>query len=487
MKEDFFDPIGELDRVLKLVGLSRDPAVSELRITGQDPILPSTLRMGSAIGISLLSAAVGAARIWHERTGRDQRLEVDLAQALHRITPYLGGGTRLNGYGANMGSVLGGDGTVAPAVWDFYRAGDGRWVIPIACYPRTRDALTALLGTAHTREHFAAAIGRWNAWELEDAAAEQGIPMAVVRTREEFLAHPQGRAVLAEPVVSVERIGDAPPRPLPAAGPQPLSGLRVLQFTHIFAGTAAGRALAEHGADALHVCEPNAFDHDLCWNECGIGLRSARLDLRDRDGGRAVFDELLRTADVFVHNHRASKMARLGLGPEDCAELAPGIIHLSVSAYGTTGPWRDRGGFDQQAQALTGINWNEREGDEPRMPPGRMLNDYLAANFAAAGVMAAALRRAREGGSYRVRVSLAGVANWAWELGTFDRSTLGSPRPEPVLPEPEWLVHDTPLGEFRHVAPPVRLSGTPSGWTDTVLVPRGSSKPRWRDRPPVAA
>ncbi|MFI9306210.1 CoA transferase [Streptomyces triculaminicus] len=435
--------------------------------------------MGSAIGISLLSVSVAAAQIWHERTGRAQSLGIDLPQALHQITPYLGGGNRLGGYGSNMGSILGGDGQTGPLVWDFYRTADDRWVIIIACYPRTRDEMLDLLGTPHTRERIAEAVATWNSWELEEAAAARGVPLAVVRTREEFLAHPQGKTILSEPVVSIERVGDAPPRPLPS-GPRPLSGLRCLQFTHIFAGTAAGRALAEYGADALHVCEPNAFDHELCWNECGVGLRSARLDLKDKDGGRRIFDDLLRTADVFVHNHRASKMARLGLTPEECIEMAPGLIHLSVSAYGENGPWRDRGGFDHQGQALVGINWNERESDEPRMPPGRMLNDYLAANFAAAGVMAAAVRRAREGGSYRVRVSLAGVANWAWELGVLSRESIAHLGADTLPPEPEWLVHDTPMGEFRHVAPAVRLSETPAGWDDTVLVPRGSSRPEWR-------
>ncbi len=477
MDENEFDLLGELDRTLKVLGLSRDTAVSEIAVSGSDPLVPSTIRLGSAMGIALLSAAVGAAQIWQAGTGRPQRLALDLGQAMHQITPYLGGGNTLNGYGSNMGSVLGRDGTPMPALWDLYRTADDRWVIPIACYARSRDEFTALLNTAHTREHFAAAIARWNAWELEEEAAERGVPLAVVRSRQEFLDHPQGQAVLAEPLVSVERIGDAPPRPLPV-GAQPLSGLRSLQFTHVFAGTAAGRVLAEQGADVLHVCEPNAFDHDLCWNECGVGMRSARLDVRRDSDGRRTFDQLLRTTDVFVHNHRASKMDRLGLGPQECAEISPGIINVSVRCYGHSGPWQDRGGFDQHAQALTGINWSERQGDEPRLPYGRMVNDYLAASLAAAGVMSAVLRRAREGGSYEVRVSLAGVSNWTYGLGTFDQETARSV-PTDLLPPAERITRSTPLGEFGLVAPPVRLSETPPSWRGPLLVPRGSSQPRW--------
>ncbi|CAM5603457.1 hypothetical protein SALBM135S_04923 [Streptomyces alboniger] len=214
MNANEFDVIDELDRTLKTLGLSRDEAVSELVVDGRDPLVPSTIRLGSAMGIALLSAAVGAAQIWQASTGRPQRLGLDLGQALHQLTPYLGGGNTLNGYGSNMGSVLGLDGALAPALWDLYRTADDRWAIPIACYPNTRDTFLDLLGTAHTREHIGAAIAGRISWELEEEAAARGVPLAIVRSREEFLAHPQGKAVLAEPLVSVERVGDAPPRPL---------------------------------------------------------------------------------------------------------------------------------------------------------------------------------------------------------------------------------------------------------------------------------
>lgn len=479
-----FDLIAELDKTLKELGLSREQAVSDIVVTGADPLISSTVRLGSAIGVSLLAVAVGVAQIWHANTGRTQHIELDLRQAIHQLTPYLGGGNTLNGYGSNMGSLLGADGKPQPVIWDFYRTADDRWVMPVACYPRSLDAFLALLGTPHTRAHIGAAIAKWESQQLEDAAAEVGVPLTVVRTRAEFLNHPQGQALLTEPLVEISRVGDAPPRPLPT-GTHPLSGLRSLQFTHIFAGTAAGRTLAAHGADVLHVCEPDAFDHDLCWNETAVGLRSARLELTPGTAGRGRFDRLLGDADVFVHNHRATKMTRLGLSPQDCVGLAPGLIHLEVTCYGHTGPWRDRGGFDHNAQALVGICHNEGDGKAPQLPPGRMLNDYVAANIGAAAVLSALLRRDREGGSYEVRLSLAGMANWAWEMGTIGRPALDHLGPDVVLPEPERVVHDTPLGEFSHVVPPVRFSETPTSWRDPVLVPRGSSTPHWCETPPT--
>ncbi|NGO66843.1 CoA transferase [Streptomyces boncukensis] len=479
--EEKIDFVGELDSMLKTIGLSRDPAVSELSVTGRDPVVKSPLRMGAAIGVPLLTAAIGSAQIWQLRTGRSQRLSLDLGQGLHRMTPLLGGGATLGGYFSSLGSLAGIDG-MAPTFWDFYRTADGRWVIPIACYPRIRDALLCLLDCAHSREHITAAIARWNASSLEDAAAEQGVPLAIVRTREEFLAHPQGRAVLAEPVVAVERIGDGPPVPLPS-GPRPLSSLRCLQFTHILAGTATGRALAEYGADVLHVCEPDSFEHEAVWNESAGGMRSARLDLHARGAGRDAFDRLLRDADVFVHNYRPGKAVRLGLTAQDCAAAAPGVIHCSVSAYGHTGPWRDRGGFDQHAQALTGISLREGGDGAPKLPPGRVFNDYIAAYLAASGIMAAVVRRARDGGSYSVRVSLAGVANWCWNLGSPDPALVDALDENALPAPPRWQVHRTPLGELRHIVPPARLSETPGSFDDPVLLPRGSSKPQWRSLP----
>ncbi|MEV0600172.1 CoA transferase [Streptomyces sp. NPDC050315] len=479
---DEFDFTRELDATLKAIGLSRESAVSGLTVTGCHPYVKSTLRMSAAIGVPLLASAVGAAQIWQLRTGRAQRLSLHLGQGMHRMSPFLGGLATLNGYPSSMGSLAGLSGP-APAIWDFYRTADGRWAIPIACYPRTRDALLDLLECAHTREHIAAAVARWDAAALEEAAAERAVPLAVARTREEFLAHPQGRAVLAEPLVAVERIADGPVVPLPT-GPRPLSSLRCLQFTHILAGTATGRTLAEYGADVLHVCEPDSFDHEIIWHESAGGMRSARLDLHTRGAaGRNTFDRLLRDADVFVHNYRPGKAERLGLTAEECAAAAPGLIHCSLSAYGHTGPWRDRGGFDQQAQALTGISLREGGGELPKLPPGRILCDYIASYLAAAGIMAAAVRRAHEGGSYAVRVSLAGVANWCWELGSWKPEEVAALAEDALPPAPEWQTRTTPLGALRHTVPPVRLSETPAGYDDPVLVPRGSSAPQWRPLP----
>ncbi|GGL65791.1 carnitine dehydratase [Streptomyces fumigatiscleroticus] len=479
---DGYDVVGELDRTLKTIGLSREEAVGELSVTGRDPQVRSPLRMGAAIGVPLLAVAVGAAQIWRLRTGRPQGLTLDLGQGLHRMSPFLGGGATLNGFFSSMGSLAGLDGT-APVIWDFYRTADDRWVIPIACYPRIRDELLVLLQCPHTRKHIAEAVARWDASALEEAAAERGVPLVVARTREEFLAHPQGRSVLAEPVVAVERIGDAPPTGLPT-GPRPLSSLRVLQFTHVLAGTATGRTLAEYGADVLHLCERDSFEHEVVWNESAAGMRSVRLDLGERSAGRQSLDALLRDADVFVHNHRPAKAARLGLTAEECAAAAPGIIYCSITAYGHTGPWRERGGFDQHAQAFTGISLREGgDGDRPELPPGRMLTDYIAAHFAAAGILAAVVRRAREGGSYAVRVSLTGAANWCWDLGSHGPGELDALSGDALPPEPRWQVRQTPLGELRYPGPPARLTETPSHWADPVLVPRGSSQPRWLARP----
>ena len=336
MDENEFDLLGELDRTLKVLGLSRDPAVSEIAVSGSDPLVPSTIRLGSAMGIALLSAAVGAAQIWQAGTGRPQRLALDLGQAMHQITPYLGGGNTLNGYGSNMGSVLGRDGTPMPALWDLYRTADDRWVIPIACYARSRDEFTALLNTAHTREHFAAAIARWNAWELEEAAARGSA--AGRRPQQAGVPRPPSGAGRAGRATRLGRAHRRRPAAPPAGGRTATVGPAQPPVHPCLRGH-GGRRSSRSRAGLLHAASrtpstTTCCGTSRCWHA------PARLDVRRDSDGRRTFDQLLRTTDVFVHNHRASKMDRLGLGPQECAEISPGSSTCRCAVTATAGRGR---------------------------------------------------------------------------------------------------------------------------------------------------
>jgi crotonobetainyl-CoA:carnitine CoA-transferase CaiB-like acyl-CoA transferase len=274
-------------------------------------------------------------------------------------------------------------------------------------------------------------------------------------------------------LVSIERIGDAPPVPLPA-GPRPLGGLRVLDLTRVLAGPTASRTLAEHGADVLRVGTLSLPDNEDMMRDTGHGKRSCALDLRS-----AADSTVLRTlgtgADVFVQGYRPGAMDRLGFGPEQLAVLRPGIVAVSISAFGHAGPWAGRRGFDSVIQAANGIaHRSAAEDGTPTFAPANPL-DYVTGYLAAAGALAAIRRRATEGGSWLVRLSLARTGALLADLP--ETASIGTDLPDDRLTE-LMTVTDTPFGRLRHLAPAAELSATPAHW-DRPSVPLDHDRPEW--------
>ena len=152
------------------------------------------------------------------------------------------------------------DGLAPADPWDriagAYVCGDGRFVRLHTNFPHHRDGILTLLGCAYDRDAVAAALGGWTAFAFEQAAADAGMCAAAMRSFAEWDAHPQSAEIAALPVVSIRRIGDAPPMPLPARADRPLSGVRVLELTRVIAGPVCGRTLAAHGADVLLLSSP---------------------------------------------------------------------------------------------------------------------------------------------------------------------------------------------------------------------------------------
>ena len=129
--------------------------------------------------------------------------------------------------------------------------------------------------------------------------------------------------------------------------------------------------------------------------------------------------ELLAQADIFSQGYRPRALAALGFAPEDAAKLSPGIVYVTLSAYGHAGPWAERRGFNSLVQTTTGFNHAEGQAaglDGPKELPAQML-DHATGYFMAFGAMMAKARQAREGGSWHVRVSLAQTGRWLWNLG----------------------------------------------------------------------
>lgn len=308
-----------------------------------------------------------------------------------------------------------------------YRTADG-WVRLHANYPHHADAIRSVLGDEPV-------LDDWSAVAVEDAVLAAGGAAAALRTRDEWLAV-QGNAVRAEPLVAIDRIADAPVRDH-APAETPLAGVRVLDLTHVIAGPVCGRTLAAHGADVLHVTRPG-------W--------PVLLDLvRDTDFGKrqcvAEVGELwplVADADVVVQSYRPDSLAAKGFGPEELAAARPGIVVVSLSAYGHTGPWRARRGFDSLVQMASGI---AAGADRPRPLPAQAL-DHGTGWLAAYGVLTALRRRAAEGGSWHVRLSLARTAEWLHDLGFHD---------EPVseVDVTPWLAEtDSDFGRLTHLTVP---------------------------------
>jgi crotonobetainyl-CoA:carnitine CoA-transferase CaiB-like acyl-CoA transferase len=467
-----FDPLTALDDLLSGVGLSTAETGGTVSFAGQDPILPAAHRLGACIGIPIAACAVAAVAFHRHRGGPAQDLALDLRQAVHGINP-----------GAYWHPALNGELPPHPLVLDNpflltpYRTADGRWVMASGVYPRLAARWCRFLDVPPDGARVAAAIGQWSAFDLEEAANAAGLPACVVRARDEWLAHDQGALLATEPVIGLERIGDAPPRDFGPAR-RPFDGVRVLSFTHAVAGPVVGRTLAEHGADVLGATRPNDYEHEFIYAEANIGSRSAYVDLAN-PAGQARAAALLAGADIVVNNHRSGSLERRGLEPHQLAESHPGLVQVSVTCYGSRGPWTNRGGFDMSGSAASGLMAIEGTEAEPRLPATGLINDYITGYLGAVGASAALVKRATEGGSWHVTVNLTRTAMWCGSVGLVNPALAGSDE-EHSLREPDPYDASSPLGDVHMLAPPVRFSATGPAWPAPPLVPRGSSRAEWR-------
>lgn len=472
-----FDLPAALEEVLAGVGFSAADSGGTISYVGADPVVKSPLRLGGAAAIGLLAKSVAAAALHRWRGGHGQNISVDLRRAPHRLSPFYDfRWEKIGGYPVRPSLEAG---NMMSAI--FYRTADERSVMPQAMYPNLRLRAQELLKIPLTWPAITEATAKWTGLELEAAGEAAGIVMPMARTLPEFLEEPQYKEVLAEaPLIEVTRVGDSPPEPLRPLGEQPFSGYRALGMGHVIAGAGLGRSLALHGADVLNLWRPGEGEQETIYASSNVGLRSAWLDPRS---DRAKLTELLQGADIFFQNRRPAFLREIKLTPEEAARERPGIIYVSFSLHGMTGPWAERPGFDQSAACVTGIMALEGTPEQPQLPPIIVINDYLASWLAQVGVVAALRRRAEEGGSYHVHVSLSRIALWILSLGIFDKDwahrTAGSSDEHTYL-DPETFTAETPLGDYQGVTEQVEMSLTP-GRYDPVLVPRGSCRLEWRD------
>jgi hypothetical protein len=331
------------------------------------------------------------------------------------------------------------------------------------------------------RDEVQGALMQWDAEAFETAAYAAGGVVAMMRSRDEWEASPHGRALAEQPILSIEKIGEAAPKPW-SRGDRPLAGLRVLDLSRVIAGPVAGRTLAAHGADVLLISGPDLPAIPWLAIDTGRGKLTSFVELKS-DEGRGVLRALLADADIFSQGYRPQAIAGLGFSPQDAAKINPGIVYVSLSAYGAAGPWAERRGFDSLVQTSTGFNHAEGQAlgiDGPKELPAQML-DHASGYLMAFGAMMARARQSREGGSWHVRVSLAQTGRWLWNLGRLPDGLAAADYDKDTV---QRFIEDAPsgFGPLRAVRHSALLSKTPAQWVRPAM-PLGSHPPQWPARP----
>jgi hypothetical protein len=356
-----------------------------------------------------------------------------------------------------------------PAAWDpiagDYAAADG-WIRLHTNAPHHRRAALDILQCAGDRLSVAAAVKGWSAQALESAVVQHGGCAAEMRDIESWRMHPQGRAVAGEPLIAWHAAEPAATGSSESAWrprrDRPLAGLKVLDLTRVIAGPVATRYLAGYGADVLRI-DPPGWDEEAILPESTLGKKCARLDLR-RDDDRAVFERLLAQADVLAHGYRPGALEALGYPESARARLRPGLIEIALDAYGWTGPWCERRGFDSLVQmsagiAQRGMSW--KRAAQPVPLPVQAL-DHATGYLMAAAALRALAWRETGGGPRSARLSLA-------RTGFFllDAAAGGTASGVSIEPAPEdfaTTVEATAWGPARRLLNAAAIAGVDQAW-----------------------
>lgn len=423
--------------------------------------LPSTFAVTELAAASLGAAGQAVAQLIQQQTGRLPNVSVD-----RRLASFW------------FASSLRPLGWQVPPLWDpvagDYPSADG-WIRLHTNAPHHRAAAERVLGQVAERKAMAAKVAAWNAAELEQAIVDEGGCAAQMRTWQAWQAHPQGLAVNAEALVQRQTFDATTDQPWLGSVARPLAGIRVLDLTRVLAGPVASRFLAGLGADVLRIDAPT-------WNEPGVvpemtlGKRCARLDLKTAQG-RQVFEALLKDADILFHGYRADALEHLGYTASEWQALAPGLIDVSLNAYGWSGPWRNRRGFDSLVQMSSGIAdagmaWKHT--DKPVPLPVQALDHATGYLMAAAAIQALSERlKTRRGGS--ARLSLARTARLLMEAGQVpEQPALRAETPG----DQGLLVEQTAWGQAHRLLAPLSISGSPLQW-DLPAGELGSHRAQW--------
>ena len=462
------------DKLMAIRGLPL-PDKGEVSITGSDPVLNTHFRLAATASAAIAGIGVAVNDLWELKTGRRQSIAIDAvaATAALKSKNYF----QAKNTNGTFENVTDASHEANRGLTGIFQTKDGRWLLPHFGLDHLRRRMLGLLQADADTDSIAKAVAKWDALELENAIDEARVCGGMIRTNEEWLQEPHGKILAAKPVVEIIKIGDSEPEPMPT-GDRPLSGIRALDLTRILAGPITGRTLAEHGADVLMVSAPHLPQVWSYVADTSHGKRSCYLDLRDESEKQTLLD-LVKTADVFSQGYRPDKINQMGLGPEALAEIRPGLVYVSINCYGADGPFSHRAGWEQIAQIMTGIaaeGVQSSTGYKPKTLPAA-ANDYITGYLGAYGTLLALARRAREGGSYHVRVSLCQTGMMIYDQGKVsalpENLNLGISDVDSLCIE-----SDSHLGRIKHLAPVLSLSETRPYWA--LATPKmGSNDPRW--------
>jgi crotonobetainyl-CoA:carnitine CoA-transferase CaiB-like acyl-CoA transferase len=463
-------------------GLEQPPA-DEVTIAGADPVFSTRFKVGETCAAVLGGVGVAVSDIWEIKTGRRLKVAIDVR--------HTAAGLRSSAYLQRPGP----DGAFKPVVNKNHEAmraitqpwptKDGRWVLPHFGLPNLQARMLKLLDCEPDSESVAEAVAKWDALDLEAAIDEARVCGGMVRSYDEWLAHPHGRVLAEKPIVEIIKIGESDPEPLPKGG-RPLRGICALDLTRILAGPMAARTLAEHGADVLMVTAerlPQIPEHVL---DTSHGKRSCFLDLAQREDASRL-KVLVKGADVFSQGYRPGMIGKLGFAPEEVAALRPGIIYASINCYGADGPFSHRGGWEQVAQTMTGLCHEGRTATRPNGPallPAAAC-DYTTGYLAAYGILLALAKRAQDGGSYHVRVSLCQSGMFIYRQGKVAFPELGLDL-SPAELDAVRIESRPKSGPLRHLGPILKFSEAQPHWTRPTPQLGGDAL-EWLEESPQAA
>ncbi|MGT2426399.1 CoA transferase [Amnibacterium kyonggiense] len=358
-----------------------------------------------------------------------------------------------------------------PSAWDplagDYAAADG-WIRLHTNAPRHREAVLRVLGVPADRDAVAAAVARQRGDDLETAVVAAGGAAAALRGQEAWLRHPQGVASRREPLV--DRLHTVPASTAWHPDPvRPLAGVRVLDLTRVLAGPVATRALAALGATVLRV-DPPDWDEPAVVPDMTLGKLPTRIDARTPEG-RERLGDLLAGADVLVHGYRRGALDGIGLGDAERQDIRPGLVEVALTAYGWSGPWTGRRGFDSLVQMSAGIaaRGMRLSADERPVPLPVQALDHATGWLMAAAAVTGLRDRLRGGSGSHAFLSLARTAA---ELVPTE------PGPWAVRDEPDGSDLITPWGAARLLPFPLAVDGVALRF-DAGPAPLGSASPSW--------